>query len=283
VADIFILGCGFTGRRVAARLLAAGHGVSGTSRSADSLRDLAAQGLRAIGFDALEPGALERLANLIPEGAVVLDSIPTLRTAQGLFEPTPGLVKALGGRPSRVVYLSTTGVYGAARDVGESTPAAPQTERQRLRVAAEEAVRSGPWRSLILRPAAIYGPGRGVQEALPRGEYKLAGDGSNYVSRIHADDLAAVAAAALLADITGTFPVADAHPCSSREIAGFVSGLLRIPLPETVSSSELSETRRSDRRVDGSAILRRLGISLRYPSYREGIPAALAAADRLKP
>ena len=52
---------------------------------------------------------------------------------------------------------------------------------------AEQAIAAGPWSTLILRPAAIYGPGRGVQVSLPLGEYH---PGENFVSRIHADDLA---------------------------------------------------------------------------------------------
>jgi nucleoside-diphosphate-sugar epimerase len=107
------------------------------------------------------------------------------------------------------------------------------------------------------------------------GSFRLAGDGSNFVSRIHVDDLAAHAEKALLSDLTGAYPVADEEPCSSREIAEFCAGLLGLPLPEAVSEEELSETRRSDRRVDGSAIRRLLGLELRYPSYRQGIPAAL--------
>jgi hypothetical protein len=47
-------------------------------------------------------------------------------------------------------------------------------------------------------------------------------------------------------------------------------------MPPSVTAADLSETRRSDRRVDGSAIFRLLGVELHYPSFRQGIPAALA-------
>ncbi len=113
-----------------------------------------------------------------------------------------------------------------------------------------------------------------MQVALPRGDYRLVGDGSNFVSRIHVDDLAAITAAALVSDVTGSFPAADDHPSTSREIAAFCSELTGAPI-ESASKAEVSETRRSDRRVDGRAIRRLLGVELRYPSYREGIPASL--------
>jgi nucleoside-diphosphate-sugar epimerase len=210
-------------------------------------------------------------------GALVLLSVPTLHRDGGqLADPTARIVEALGDAPARVVYLSTTGVYGNVREVNETTPAAPATERQRLRLEAEQAVLRGAWQSLILRPAAIYGPGRGAHVALREGRFPLAGEGSNFISRIHVDDLAALAAKALRSEITGAYPVADQEPCTSREIAEFSARLLGVPMPPSVTAADLSETRRSDRRVDGSAIFRLLGVELRYPSFRQGIPAALA-------
>jgi nucleoside-diphosphate-sugar epimerase len=206
---------------------------------------------------------LADLAANLPQGVRVLHSIP----------PTgpPDLLDALGAAPARVVYLSTTGVYGAATHVDATTPVDEQSDRARPRLAAERAVTAGPWSSLILRPAAIYGPGRGVQESLPRGAYHA---GGNYVSRIHVDDLAAHAEAALLSDLEGAYPVADEEPCTTREIAEFCARLLHLPgVPPPAPGSQPRTV--SNRRVDGSAIRRALGITLQYPSYRTGIPAAL--------
>ena len=64
-----------------------------------------------------------------------------------------------------------------------------------MRVDEENDVLAGPWSSLILRPAAIYGPDRGVHVSLAQGRHRMLGDGSNYISRIHVDDLAAITAA----------------------------------------------------------------------------------------
>ena len=225
----------------------------------------------------LEPGALRGVVSRAGRGCRVLLSVPTIQSPGGLLDPTPEIVDALGDRPRRVVYLSTTGVYGNAKLVDETTLIAPVTHRQRLRVAAEEAVTGGPWASMILRPAAIYGPGRGVHAAMRQGRFRLAGDGSNFVSRTQVDDLAALAVAALQSSATGAYPVADDEPCTSREIVEFCAQLLGLPLPASVTENEVSETRRSDRQVNGSAIRRILGVGLKYPSYRTGIPAALAA------
>lgn len=255
-----ILGCGFTGSRVAALLRARGFQVDCTNRT---------------NFD-LETRDFTPVLRLVTPETSVLHSIPTIRTEKGLWEGTPVLMEALStAPPARVVYLSTTGVYGATRDVDHATLPAPRTEREQLRVQAEQAIAGGPWTNLILRPAAIYGPGRGIHAAMRAGTFLLPSDSARFVSRIHVDDLARHAEVSMLNDVAGAYPVADECPCTSREAAEFCSRLLGIPLPDEIPVESLSETRQSDRRVDGSEIRRLLGIPLLYPSYREGFPACI--------
>lgn len=267
---LVILGCGYTARS----LRRFDPPALAFSRTVEGLAEL---GFEPVPWDAGAPDAAERLAREVPEGSTVLYSVPTLRLEEGLDEPAPRLLSALEGKARRVVYLSTTGVYGPARHVDETTPVDPRTERRRLRVGAEQAVLAGPWEALVLRPAAIYGPGRGAHAAMREGRYKLVGDGSGFISRIHVDDLAAIVRAALTSGLTGAYPVADDAPCSQRSMAEFVSELTGLPMPASVSPELADETRRGDRHVDGRAIRRLLGIELRYPSYREGVAAALQA------
>ena len=259
---ILILGCGYTGCRVAGILAAAGHRVIATNRSGRT----PAPGVEVHRLEL--PGPID--FSRVPDRVRVLHSIPTVEST----EYTHSLLAALGRLPARLVYLSTTGVYGAVRDVDEHTAPHPQSVREQLRVAAEQAVLAAPYPTLILRPAAIYGPGRGIHVSMRTGKFRLAGQGANFVSRIHVDDLAAISAAALVSEATGAYPVADEHPCTSLEIAGYCAELLRTPMPVSTRTESLHETRRADRRVDGRAICRLLGVSLRYPSYREGIPAS---------
>lgn len=216
--------------------------------------------LEGLGLDIVE---LSDVPSRLSRGALVVHSAPP--------EGSAGLVELLGDKPSRVVYLSSTGVYGAATVVDEKTPVDDTEQRARARLLAEQEIATGTWSTLVLRPAAIYGPGRGAHERVRRGDFPA---GDNVVSRIHVEDLASHVEAGLLSELTGAFPVADEEPCTTREIAEFCSQLLGVPMPK-----QAPETKRAtgNRRVDGSAIRRALGITLRYPSYREGIPAALAA------
>lgn len=235
-----------------------------------SARGLAVTALRRAQIDFTAPDAIARLAAVVEPGCVVLHSVPSL---EGNADAE--LVRGLAGKARRVVYLSTTGVYGDARLVDEVTPRAPRSAREQARVNTECAVEAGPWSALILRPAAIYGPGRGVHVSMAKGRYTLLGDGSNYISRIHVDDLAALTEAALLAELTGAYPVADAHPCTSREVAEYCAATFGLPMPVSASGGEVPMSRRGNRQVDGRAIFAALGVRVRYPSYREGLAAEM--------
>ena len=112
--------------------------------------------------------------------------------------------------------------------------------------------------------------------SLREGKHRYWGDGSNYISRIHVDDLAALTEAALLSDLTGAYPVADDEPARAIDITRFCAELLSVPVPPPESGLPGEDTRRSNRRVDGRAIRRALGVELVFPSYRLGIPAAVA-------
>jgi nucleoside-diphosphate-sugar epimerase len=253
---------------VACSLVACGFDVTATSRSLENTEGLGVTGLRV---DVTKPGSLDQLRPFVKSGTRVLISIPTTGDGNGM----PAVLDAL--EPAqRIVYLSTTGVYGTQRDVDERTPPSPKTKRELLRVTAERAIAKAP-KPLILRPAAIYGPDRGIHASMRMGAFHLMGGGGNYVSRIHVDDLAQHCVAGMLSDVTGAWPVADEEPCTSLEIATFCSSLLHLPMPQSMPPDALGETRRADRRVNGAAIRKALGVTLRYPSYRVGIPACVAA------
>ena len=261
-----ILGCGYTGQRVAAHLLERGERVLATTRQPKSLTHL--PNLQILPLD-LPGGTLPPL----PHDTRVLHSIPALNIHGNLTDPTPELIPQLRSA-RRIVYLSTTGVYGSATDVNEHTPPNATTPRELVRLQAETAIVDSGIPYCILRPAAIYGPDRGIHIAMLEGTATLTGDGSSYTSRIHVDDLAAITLAALDSDIQGAWPVADELPSTQREIAEFCAALFHLPMPASVDPQSAPPTRRANRRVDGSAIRRLLQIQLRYPTYREGLRAA---------
>lgn len=278
--NFLILGCGFTGRRVAAALAADGHAVWATSRHPERL-DL--PGVRCLRLDLDDLDSLASVGDAMPDGIRVLLSVPLVQDTPDCYsDPTLRLLGVLGAKPARMVYLSTTGVYGAQEHVNETSLPAPRVPREQLRVDAERVVQQGPWGAMILRPAAIYGPHRGVHESMRRGTFRLPGDGARIISRIHVDDLAALSRAALLSELHGACPVGDEEPSSSLEICQFVSDLTGLSMPESVPVGSVSTTLRNNRRVDGRAVARLLGVRLRYASYRTGIPACLSAESAVQ-
>lgn len=263
---VTILGLGFTGRRVARGLLARGVPVFAAVRGVERFADLADAGLR--------------LAELRPEGGIP-DGFPV--HARMLYSIPPTAADETGLRnfrdclaPSRIVYISSTGVYGEQTNVNEETAPYPNDERGRLRLAAEAQIADGPGKTLILRAAAIYGPGRGVHTAIREGRMPRS-SGSGMVSRIHVDDLAALAEAGLFSDLEGAFPVADDAPCSSDEIAAWCREYLGLPLFGIRPSQAWREPAIAGRRVDGRKVRQLLGVTLKYPAWEAGLQASLAA------
>lgn len=274
VRGVLLLGCGYTATRVAGRLRARAVPVLGAARGLASLAPLGAMGASTVSFDARRPETwdplLQAVVRLGPDYRLLV-SVPPVEMERG-GEATGALLRALPP-PSRAVYLSTTSVYASVLHVDVSTPPSQGEPRQRLRLEAEEAIAAIP-SHLILRAAAIYGPDRGLHVvAGQRPRRSVHPD--RLVSRIHVDDLAALCAAALDSELTGALPVADSEPATGRAVAAFCASLgLVLPPPE----GPPGESPRYGRSVDGRRVCELLGVRLAYPSFRDGIRAALRTA-----
>ena len=269
---IVILGCGFAGLEVARLALADGASVIGTVRTGvPTLGELDAV---SGGFERRAVPTLTRkiVEPLVAAGASVLVGFPPDgRTDQAI---APAL------SASRVVYLSTTGVYGrASGHVDELTQVDPSEPRAALRLAAERAYREQG--ATVLRAAGIYGPGRGLHRRLLSGDFRIPGTGTNVVSRIHVTDLARIALAVLAsrneAHRGDAFVVADDAPVPQIEAIRWLCERLEVPLPPFAPIDEVAETLRHDRAVDNRRIKGALALSLDFPTYREGFEACLRA------
>jgi len=263
-----ILGCGFTGLALARQARAQGRIVRATLRDPARIAALEALGVEVVARPTLEPAALapwlEGAGVVVcfpPDGHTDAAIAPALRTAAGL------------------VYVSSTGVYGALRGlIDADTPAAPNDDRGQTRLAAEGLYRAAG--ATVLRAAGIYGPGRGLHLRLLRRDFRAPDDAHKVVSRIHVDDLAALCLAAADADrVAGgrAWPVADAGPTPQAEVIAGLCAWLGLALPPTVAVHDAPPTLRHDRSVDGRAAFATLGLALRYPTWREGFRACLEA------
>jgi nucleoside-diphosphate-sugar epimerase len=269
-----IVGCGYTGTRLARALVGQGADVTITRRDSAAASELAGQlGARGLRVDLAEANTLR---GAVPPGAIVVCLAP----------PGPEPAAEIAGmldaarEAARFVYVSSTGVYPAAGGawVDESWLPQPATASGLARRSAEEMLgnQSEPARPWIsLRAAGIYGPGRGLAERIAAGTYRIVGDGRAHISRIHVVDLVAAIIAAGRSTYVGWVNVADDDPAPIGEVADAVAAHLGKPPPPRVPadsvSPEIAGMLTADRRIANTLMKRELGVVLRYPSWRDAL------------
>jgi nucleoside-diphosphate-sugar epimerase len=283
---LLIVGCGDVGLRVA-RLLRGQWRLLALTSSPERAAGLRENGVLPLLGNLDEPATLARLAGLAD---AVLHLAPP--PGQGATDTrTQHLLQSLArkGRVRRIVYASTSGVYGDAHGArfDETRTVNPATDRARRRVDAEARVR---WygrafgaQVSVLRIPGIYAgdrPGGHPRERLARGTPVLACDDDVYTNHIHADDLARACVAALHRGL----PQRVVHASDDTELkmgdyfdlAADLCGVARPPritrqqavaqMP-ALQMSFMSESRR----LDNHRLKRELRLKLRYPTVREGL------------
>lgn len=191
--SLLIAGMGDIGRR-----LAAAHPevrVLGIARSAASVSRIRADGATPVAADLDRRKSLDRIAGLSPW---VLHLAPPPGEGEG--DPrTLRLLAALakrGSLPRRLVYISTSGVYGDCKGerVFEHRPTAAKSARAKRRVDAERRLRRFAARNgiklIILRAPGIYAAERLPLERIRKQTPAVTSAEDSYTNHIHADDLA---------------------------------------------------------------------------------------------
>ena len=287
-----IVGCGYTGQRLASRLRPAWR-VTATARSAGAAARLEAAGIGAVPADLDAP--IAPLPRAALEAAADGAAIAYLAPPPDAGDTDPRLARfleALGSaRPSAFLYMSTTGVYGdtGGAVVTEASPVAPASDRARRRVAAERAATA--WcedrgvRAVVLRVPGIYGPHRLPLERLRRGEPALRAEDAGPGNRIHVDDLVTACIAALERPVQGVFNVTDGNPASTTEYLTRTADLAGLPRPPLVALADATGRISpgmlaflvESRLVDSRRMRVELGVVPRYQRLEDGIAASLDA------
>lgn len=270
-----------------ARVLPQGWKVIGTTRTAERATVLAETGIIARQF----PGDdltddLDRATHLLVSAGPGPGGDPVLSALRDR-------IAAVAGDKTWIGYLSTTGVYGdhAGGWVTEDTPLIPSTARGVARVKAEQA-----WQALaaetgaplhIFRLAGIYGPGRGPFAKVRGGAARRIIKPGQVFNRIHVDDIAQVLWASMQSPVFGgrTYNACDDKATPPQDVIAHAAKLLGLPIPPAIPIEKAGMTAMArsfyaeSKRVDNSRIKTELGIRLRYPDYRSGLKALLAAED----
>lgn len=280
-----IVGCGYLGRRVALRWQAGGDEVHVVSRAADRAQRWAEQGFRSHVADVTQPSTLLDL----PLADTVLIAVGYDRRAgmtmhevyvQGLAH----LLDALSPATGRLIYVSSTGVYGqtTGESVNEDSPCEPLREGGQASWQAEQRLVAHPLgqRAVRLRLAGLYGPERiPFLAALAAGE-PIATPAESLLNLIHVEDAAEVVCwAAQQAPLPSLYVVADDHPVERREFYAEVARRIGASPPRLVapdaSAPQAMRAAGGHKRVDARRLWNAIGAPPRYPSYREGLSASL--------
>jgi nucleoside-diphosphate-sugar epimerase len=274
---LFCFGLGYSARALAQRLAARGWEIRGTTRRPEKAQALAAKGWRMFPFDRARPlppealaGVTHGLTSIAPDeaGDPVLD----------LHAADLGALRWIG-------YLGTTAVYGDRQGgwVDEDTPIEPTLARADRRARAEAAWLESGLPVHVFRLAGIYGPGRNAFVNLKDGTARRIVKPGQQFSRIHVEDIAGVLEASIARPRPGAiYNVCDDEPAPPQDVVAHAAELMHVAPPpeqpyETAELSPMARTfYRDSRRVRNQRIKEELGVTLAYPSYREGLAALLA-------
>jgi nucleoside-diphosphate-sugar epimerase len=287
VTPVIILGCGYVGARIARAALAAGRPVRVCARSSARLAPLADAGAEVKYLDAAIPKQLPLVVSGL-SGATVIYSIPPVTALPPGHAIKAALQAAYGVGAGCFIHFSSAGLYGAAPDddvwIDDDTPVATDDPPMKNVLADEAAVEASQFdrlRTVILRLAPVYGPGRGLRDRIRKQQFKILDDGQHATSRIHVDDVVDIVfAAEARAPTKSRYLVADDEPTTQGEYARWLCQRMSLPLPPSRALLEPGAPRvaHRNRRIRNARLKAELGITLRYPTFRDG-EAAIEAEE----
>lgn len=285
---VLIVGCGYVGLPVGAEMAKAGHEVLGLRRSQSAEGELRTAGIHPVLADITDPASLRQLPG-------PFDWIVNCTAAGGggpeeyrrvYVEGTRNLLSWLADHPPRrLVYTSSTGVYGQNDSswVTEESPTLPAAPTGRVLLEAEQlllqAHHAAGFPAMVLRLAGIYGPGRGYWlKQFLAGQATLDGDGSRYLNMIHRDDVGGALMAALERGQPGEiYNVVDDEPVAQKDLFHWLSETLGQPMPPPAPQDDSPRKRgATNKRISNQKLKEQLGYSMRFPTFREGFGAELA-------
>ena len=275
---LLIVGCGDVGMRLIPLLRSRFRVFALTSQS-ERLSELRSAGVIPILGNLDSPQSLYRLKGL---SDIVVHLAPP--PMQGSLDQRTRNLVAILPRHGRLVYVSTTGVYGDCKGAtfDETRPVAPVNARAERRVDAERVLRR--WarhhegKLSILRVPGIYAADRLPLERLRQGTPALLDSDDVYTNHIHADDLAQIIALALFrAQPLRVYHTVDDSALKMGDYFDQVATAFKLPLPPRVPRAELSKQvspmllsfMSESRRLSNERMKTELGVRLRWPAVSD--------------
>lgn len=284
---MLVIGCGDVGMRLLP-LVRQRFRVFALTSNAGRCDELRRAGAVPIVGDLDRPETLKRLAGLAHYVVHLAPPPP-----DGELDRRTRRLAAMLPAGGRVVYVSTSGVYGdcAGELVPETRPVAPRNGRAQRRVDAERVLRDWARRSgsqlAILRVPGIYAADRLPLRRLQQGTPALLPADDVFTNHIHADDLAQVVALALFRGRGGrVYHAVDDSRLKMGDYFDTVADAFGLPRPPRLPRAELQAQvspmllsfMSESRRLDNRRLRQELGVRLRHPDVAEAV-AAMALAQ----
>jgi len=292
---VLIVGCGYVGLALGARLAREGHEVTGIRRSHGSEAELRQAGIKALQLDITRENAFSDLA---PEYEWVVNCVSSSKGdaedyratyLQGMHQ----LIQWLNKSPlQKLVYTSSTSVYGQTdgSSVTENSATEPVVETAKILVETEtallEAFQQHAFPAVILRLAGIYGRKRGYWfRQFMSGQAEIENDGRRILNMIHRDDVVGAVIAALKEAKPGEiYNVVDNEPVTQMEFFRWLSEKTGRSLPPVKVQSAGTSGKRglTNKRISNSRLKTQLGYRFKYPTFREGYEQELGDGKERK-
>ena len=277
-----VIGCGDLGHRVARRWLSQGEEVAVVTRSRERAETLRTEGFWPVVADVSDPESLKHLTEAQTVlHAVGYDPRASLPRSVVVIDGLRNVLDSLSPRVERLLFISSTGVMGGhdGKWVDEACSCHPQREAGRCGLEAERLLGSHELgrRSVILRLAGIYGPGRlpKLAEVLAGGP--VAAPDQGYLNLIHVDDaVRVILAAEARAILPGLYLVSDGCPTGHRQFYGEMARQLGVSEPDFCQpepGSRGAAAASGNKRVRNGKMLRQLQVELGFSDFREGLAA----------
>ena len=279
MSRVLIAGCGDVGTALGLALGQRGHEVFGARRTAHSLP----APLRPVPVDLTDARAVERAVPVVDivvyaVAAGSRDEEAYRRAYVDGVSTLLDVLEARAERPRRVLFVSSTSVYGerGGEWIDETAPLAPRGFAGASLVAGERRMLASPIPATVVRFAGIYGPGRGWMIKRARAGARCAGDPPKFTNRIHRDDCAGVLAHLIELDdrCEDVYVGVDDAPVEECEVLEWLAARLDAPAPRRVRGDG-AVSQASGKRCS-NARLRASGYRFHYPTFREGYAAVLA-------
>ncbi len=277
-----VIGCWYLGRRVAELWLREGLQVSALTRSPSNAAALAEQGIEPIVGDVLLPETLRTLPPVdVALYAVGYDRRAVASKRDVYVQGPTNLLRQMGPRIGRLLYISSTSVYGqdAGEVIDETSATCPLSEDGQIVLAAEESVRQtcAAEIAIVLRFSGIYGPGRLLRriEAVQSGE-PIAANPDGFLNLIHVDDGATIVSRlAHRETIKPTYLVTDDRPIPRRDYYALLARLVGAPEPTFRFEASAGRSAGLNKQCSNALLKAELGDVLRYPTIETGLPHAV--------